>query len=88
MNEEIDGGLGKDNKRKNVKKTTFENQAGLCCRLEQIMTDNQTLEDQAVILTTSNETQFNDETGNYFYHHDEHGLFYPKYFEMEQFYLS
>ena len=47
MYEEIDGGLGKDNKRKNVKKTTFENQAGLCCRLEQIMTDNQTLEDQA-----------------------------------------
>ena len=66
MNEEIDGGLGKDKKWKNVKKTTFENYAGLCCRLEQIMTDNQTPEDQAVILTTSNETQFNDDTGNYF----------------------
>ena len=25
MNEELDGGLGKDKKRENVKKTTFEN---------------------------------------------------------------
>ena len=50
MNEEIDGGLGKDKKRENVKKLTFENQAGLCCRLESIMTDTQTPEDQAADL--------------------------------------